>query len=127
MKQARVTRAVSLGLLALSTATSPFALAEDHFQSPGPVHLDSKGEKWARESLKKMSVEQKIGQMFMIWSLARFMNVANPEYIALRDTMHKYHIGGFGLTVGFEDGFLYKNEPLEAVMVINQLQKDSRS
>ena len=39
--------------------------------------------------------------------------------------MRKYHLGGFGLTVRFEDGLLYKNEPLEAAMVINQLQKDS--
>src|SRR5208337_494012 len=42
-----------------------------------------------------------------------------------RDTMRKYHLGGFGLTVRFEDGFLYKNEPLEAARVTNQLQKDS--
>src|ERR1019366_8090088 len=39
---------------------------EEPFQIPGPVHLDKKGEKWARESLKKMSLEQKIGQMFMV-------------------------------------------------------------
>ena len=70
-----------------------------NFRQPGPVHLDKKGEKWARESLKKMSLEQKIGQMFMIWARAQFMNVDSPEYIGLRDTMRKYHIGGFGLTV----------------------------
>ncbi|MFZ0913314.1 MAG: glycoside hydrolase family 3 N-terminal domain-containing protein [Candidatus Korobacteraceae bacterium] len=99
--------------------------AKDQFQTPAPVHLDKKGEKWARESLKKMSLEQKIGQMFMVRALAQFMNVNSPEYIALRDTMRKYHLGGFGLTVRFEDGFLYKNEPLEAATVINQLQKDS--
>ena len=101
------------------------AHANDNFQSPAPVHLDKKGEKWARESLKKMSLEQKIGQMFMIWAQARFLNVDSPEYIRLRDTMRKYHIGGFGLTVRYEDGLLYKNEPLEAAMVTNQLQKDS--
>ncbi len=84
-----------------------------------------KGEKWARESLKKMSLEQKIGQMFIIWARARFMNVNDPEYIGLRDTMRKYHIGGFGLTVNFDDGFLYKNEPLEAAMLVNRLQADS--
>ena len=125
MKQALATCSVSFGLLFLATFMPEFARAADHFQKPAPVHLDQKGEKWARESLKKMSLEQKIGQMFMIWSLARFMNVDSPEYIALRDTMRKYHIGGFGLTVRFEDGFLYKNEPLEAAMVTNQLQKDS--
>ena len=99
--------------------------AKEQFQTAAPVHLDKKGEKWARESLKKMSLEQKIGQMFMVRALAQFMNVNSPEYIALRDTMRKYHLGGFGLTVRFEDGLLYKNGPLEAATVINQLQKDS--
>ena len=95
------------------------------FQQPGPVHLDKAGEKWAQRSLKKMTLEQKIGQMFMIWSRAEFLNVNSPEHIHLRDTMRKYHLGGFGLTVEYEDGFLYKNEPLEAAMVTNQLQSDS--
>lgn len=95
------------------------------FQTPAPVHLDKAGEKWAQKSLKKMSLEQKVGQMFMIWSHAQFLNVGSAEYISLRDTMRKYHLGGFGVTVDYEDGFLYKNEPLEAAMVTNQLQKDS--
>jgi len=116
-------RAGLLTLLLLAMAA--FAHAKDELQTPGPVHLDKKGEKWARESLKKMSLEQKIGQMFMIWSQARFLNVDSPEYVRLRETMHKYHLGGFGLSVGFEDGLLYKNEPLEAATVTNQLQKDS--
>ena len=99
--------------------------AKEPFQTPAPVHLDKQGEKWARESLKKMSLEQKIGQMFMVRALAQFTNVNSPDYISLRDTMRKYHLGGFGLTVRFEDGFLYKNEPLEAATVTNQLQQDS--
>lgn len=104
---------------------SILADAKDNFQRPGPVHLDKQGEKWAREALKRMSLEQKIGQMFMVWSQARLMNVDSPEYIRLRDAMRKYHLGGFGMTVGFEDGFLYKNEPLEAALVANRLQKES--
>jgi beta-N-acetylhexosaminidase len=115
-----------LGLLVLLLlAMAAFAHGKDESQAPGPVHLDKKGEKWARESLKKMSLERKLGQMFMIWSQARFLNVDSPEYIRLRDAMHKYHLGGFGLTVRSEDGFLEKNPPLEAAMVTNQLQKDS--
>ena len=110
--------------LTLTLSTLSFA-KKDEFQRPGPVHLDKNGERWARESLKKMSLEEKIGQMFVIWSRAQFMNVNSQEYLNLRDTMHKYHIGAFGLTVRYEDGFLYKNEPLEAAMVINQLQQDS--
>ena len=95
------------------------------FQKPGPVDLDKAGEQWAQKSLKKMTLEQKVGQMFMIWSRAQFLNVRSEEYISLRNTMRKYHLGGFGLTVEYEDGFLYKNEPLEAAMMTNQLQSDS--
>ncbi|MGB8889822.1 MAG: glycoside hydrolase family 3 N-terminal domain-containing protein [Candidatus Korobacteraceae bacterium] len=120
-----MTRFSLLALFSLSLGVSGFAYAKQKFQQPAPVHLDRKGEKWARESLKKMSLEQKIGQMFIIWARARFMNVNDPEYIGLRDTMRKYHIGGFGLTVNFDDGFLYKNEPLEAAMLVNRLQADS--
>jgi beta-N-acetylhexosaminidase len=114
-------------LLAFVLILSPsaFSAGKPIFQSPGPVHLDKAGEKWAQKSLKKMSLEQKVGQMFMIWSHAQFLNIGSAEYIALRDTMRKYHLGGFGLTVEYEDGFLFKNEPLEAAMVTNQLQKDS--
>jgi beta-N-acetylhexosaminidase len=101
------------------------AAAKDQYQPVAPVHLDSAGEKWARQSLKKMSLEQKIGQMFMIWAFARFTNFDSPDYIALRDTMRQYHIGGFALTVSFDDGLLDKVPPLEAAALTNQLQRDS--
>ncbi len=118
-------RGILLAALLVALCISPMSYAEERFQTPEPVHLDKKGEKWARESLKKMSLEQKIGQMFMVRALAQFTNVDSPDYISLRDTMRKYHLGGFALTVSFEDGLLYKNEPLEAAMVTNQLQRDS--
>jgi beta-N-acetylhexosaminidase len=118
-------RRVSTVLLIAFAMLPGYAAEKPAFQTPGPVHLDKGGEKWAQKSLKKMSLEQKVGQMFMVWSHAQFLNVASPEYIALRDTMRKYHLGGFGLTVDYVDGLLYKNEPLEAAMVTNQLQKDS--
>ena len=118
-------RCLSLLALAFVLSLSSFSAAQSSFQSPGPVHLDKAGEKWAQKTLKKMSLEQKVGQMFMIWSRAQFLNVNNPEYLAWRDALRKYHLGGFGLTVDYEDGFLYKNEPLEAAMVTNQLQQDA--
>lgn len=101
------------------------AYAKDRFQQPAPIHLDKRGDKWARATLKKMSLEQKIGQMFMIWAFARFTNFDSPDYIGLRDTMRKYHIGGFALTVSLDDGLLDKTPPLEAAALTNQLQRDS--
>ncbi|ABF43564.1 glycoside hydrolase, family 3-like protein [Candidatus Koribacter versatilis Ellin345] len=114
-----------LALLLTLTTLFPSAFAKDRFQQPGPVHLDKDGEKWADKTLKSMSLEEKVGQMFMIWSKAQFVNVQSPDFLKLRDTMARYHLGGFGVTVNFEDGFLFKTEPYEAAMMINELQQGS--
>ncbi len=91
----------------------------------GPIHLDHDGEKWAAKTLRKMSLEQKIGQMLMPWARVQFMNVNSPEYALLRDNMRKYHLGGFGITVATEAGMLMKNQPYEVAVLTNRLQHDS--
>lgn len=97
----------------------------NNYLKPGPIKLDHDGEKWAEKTLKKMSLEQKVGQMFMIWARVSFLNLNAPEYVNLRDTMRKYHVGGFGVTVNVQNGILQKSEPYEAAMLLNQLQRDS--
>ena len=101
------------------------ALAKTKYQ-PLPVHLDRDGEKWAQKTLRKMSVEEKVGQLFMIWTRAQFFNANSPDYAQLRDTMNKYHVGSFAMTVRYEPPFLYRSEPLEAAQLLNRLQSDSK-
>ena len=113
---------IPLALLCVLTS----AFAKDKFQRPGPIHLDRDGEKWAEKTLRKMSTEEKIGQLFMIWVRAQFVNVNNPDYLKLRDTITKYHIGSLAMTVPYEPPFLYRNQPYEAASLLNRLQKDSK-
>jgi beta-N-acetylhexosaminidase len=109
-------------LLALS---SP-AVAGD-FQHVGPVHLDHDGEKWAQKTLKKMSLEEKIGQMFMIrLAMPQFVNLKNPEYLNWLDQIQRYRLGSVLLTVPAEGPSLSKSEPYEAAMLVNQLQRASK-
>ena len=91
-----------------------------------PVHLDRKGDRWAVATLRKMSLEEKIGQMIMPWARIQFMNVESPEYLELREEMRKYHVGGFGVTVFTDGPSLLKSEPLEAAALTNNLQRDSK-
>jgi beta-N-acetylhexosaminidase len=114
----------TLFFITLALLLSP-AFAKTKYQ-PLPVHLDRDGEKWAERTLRKMSVEEKIGQLFMIWTRAQFVNVNGPEYAQLRDTMNKYHVGSFAMTVRYEPPFLYRNEPFEAAELLNRLQTDSK-
>ena len=113
------------GLLVFLLLTVSFAFSKDKVQPTGPIHLDKDGEKWAQKTLKKMTLEQKVGQMFMIWARAEFLNVNSPDYLKMVDSMHKYHVGGFGLTVATDGPFLLKNQPYEAAMLTNALQRES--
>jgi beta-N-acetylhexosaminidase len=97
----------------------------ENFMKPGPIKLNRDGEKWAEKTLKKMSLEQKVGQLFMVWARVSFLNLNAPEYVNLHDTMRKYHVGGFGVTVNVQNGMLVKSEPFESAMLLNQLQRDS--
>ena len=114
---------VSLVVLALMTCS---AFGKEKYQQPGPIHLDREGEKWAEKTLQKLSLEEKVGQLFMIWVRAEFLNVNSPEYLDLRDNMRKYHIGSFAMTVRWDPPFLYRNQPYEAAELLNRLQQDSK-
>ena len=75
------------------------------FEAFGPVRLDRDGEKWAQKTLKHLSLEEKIGQMLVVWSRAEFLNVNSSQYQRLREMMRKYHLGAFGLTVPVDGPF----------------------
>jgi beta-N-acetylhexosaminidase len=106
----------------------PFANAfpRDKYQPPGPIHLDRNAVKWAEKTLHRLSLEEKVGQVFMIWVRAQYLNVDSPEYVQLRDIMSKYHIGSFAMTVPYDPPFLYRTQPYEAAELLNRLQQDSK-
>jgi beta-N-acetylhexosaminidase len=104
----------------------PAASAREEYQHPGPIHLSHDGEKWAEKTLHKLTLEEKIGQVFMIWCRASFLNVENPEYLQLRENMQKYHVGSFAMTVHVDGPYLLRSEPYEAAELLNHLQSDSK-
>jgi beta-N-acetylhexosaminidase len=116
-----------LGLvLVFASALVCSCLATEKYQQPGPVHLDRAGEKWAEQTLHKLSTEEKVGQLFVVWVRAKFLNVDSPEYLQLRDSIHKYHLGGLTMTVPWDPPFLYRSQPYEAAELLNRLQQDSK-
>ena len=86
---------------------------------------DPTGARWAQRTLSHMTLEEKVGQLFMVWAKVDFWNLNGPEYLRLRDAMHKYHLGSWGITAPTESGLLVRPSPLETAAVINQLQRDS--
>jgi beta-N-acetylhexosaminidase len=115
-----------LGIFLLLLVVPTISASAKTKYQPLPMHLDRDGEKWAEKTLHKMSTEEKVGQLFMIWTRAEFLNVNSPAYLQLRDEMNKYHVGSFAMTVRYEPPFLFKNEPYEAADLLNRLQSDSK-
>src|ERR1700722_11157094 len=113
-------------LIAFSLAISSSVFAKEKYQRTGPIHLTHNGEKWAEKTLHKLTLEEKVGQVFMIWCRASFLNVENPEYRQLRDAMDKYHVGSFAMTVHVDGPFLLRSEPYEAAELLNRLQSESK-
>ena len=73
-----------------------------------------------------MSVEEKVGQLFMIWAKVQFLNNADSIWIQLQDNLQKYHLGSFGVTVPVDGPVLLKSQPYEAAELLNELQRASK-
>ena len=117
-------------VLLVCTLCAVTAFAKDktkeRLQRPGPIHLDSSGRKWADKTLRRMSPEEKVGQLFMIWVRVQFMNEADPGWVQLRDNVRKYHIGSLAMSVPAEGPVLFKSQPYVAAELLNRLQKTAK-
>jgi beta-N-acetylhexosaminidase len=120
----RMSRILAVALM-ISGLILP-AYAKEKYSPPGPIHLTRDGERWAERTLRRMTTQEKIGQVFMVWCRASFLNVENPEYLQWRDEMEKYHVGSFAMTVHVDGPFLIRSEPYEAAELLNRLQRDSK-
>ena len=111
-------RVIKLAIFIL-TLTS-FALSADKYQKAGPVKLTHDGQRWAEKTLKKMSLEEKIGQMLQVRYYMDFENFESDSYKEIRDQIRKYHIGSVILTVRVDGVLLLKDLPLEAAAKIGR-------
>jgi len=113
-------------LILLLAFATPGGFGREKYSLAQPIQLDRDGQKWAERTLHKLSLEEKVGQLFMIWVRAEFLNVNSPQYLDLRERMQRYHLGSFAMTVRWEPPFLYRNQPYEAAVLLNRLQQDAK-
>jgi beta-N-acetylhexosaminidase len=119
-------RILSAIFFVLTLALPAFAKEKDKPAQLAPIRLTRERQKWAERTLRRLTLEEKIGQVFMIWCRASFLNVESPEYLQLRESMQKYHVGSFAMTVHVDGPLLLRSEPYEAAELLNRLQRDSK-
>jgi beta-N-acetylhexosaminidase len=119
-------RLLPIALLLAATLCLARDKSKERFQHPGPIHLDKAGHRWADKTLRKMSLEDKVGQLFAIWVRVQFLNDADPVFVQLRDNLRKYRIGSVVMTVPVDGPVLLKSQPYVAADLLNRLQRLSK-
>ncbi|HYT65859.1 MAG TPA: glycoside hydrolase family 3 N-terminal domain-containing protein, partial [Vicinamibacterales bacterium] len=97
-----------------------------------PRKLDPEGEKWVAATLKKMTLDDKVGQLLVSSFGSEYMSTDSREYDALVKSIHDHRIGGFHVFGGAEPapdvlldpnyGTVTLGQPLAAASLLNRLQ-----
>src|SRR5262245_51789410 len=96
-------------LAALPVAPQESAKVKPYKREPSAEALN-----WANEQLKRMSLEEKIGQLLSVGINATFLNQDSDAYRALKHQVQDNHIGGI---------ILFRGPVYESVILVNRLQQ----
>jgi beta-N-acetylhexosaminidase len=99
---------------------------------PDPLAVDKAGERWVQATIKKMTLDQKVGQLIVSSFESTFVPTDSDAYDALVRIIHEAHVGGFHVFGGSERapsvllnptyGTVTLGQPLEAASLLNRLQ-----
>ncbi len=66
--------------------------------------IDKNGEKWVEQTLKSLTLREKIGQMVIVGMSGEFTNTTSEKFTVLRRHIEENKLGGFIISRG-EDQF----------------------
>jgi beta-N-acetylhexosaminidase len=84
---------------------------------PFPRHPSRDALKWADKELKRMSLEQKVGQLISVGVNATFLNQDSDAFLELKKQVEENHIGGI---------ILFRGPVYESVVLMNRMQQLAR-
>ena len=85
--------------------------------NPYPRNTSQAALRWADAELKKMSLEEKAGQLISVGVNARFLNQESDEFRELRRQVEQNHVGGI---------ILFRGPVYESVHLVNRMQAFAR-
>ncbi|MDX6692511.1 MAG: beta-N-acetylhexosaminidase [Blastocatellia bacterium] len=120
-RQSRLALTLLLACALLSTATVPAHVAASPrlrvSASEFPRRPSRDALKWADAELRKMSLDEKIGQLISVGINATFLNQESDAFRALRRQVEVNHVGGI---------ILFRSPVYESVVLMNRMQQLSR-
>jgi beta-N-acetylhexosaminidase len=109
---------VLLGLSVLPAATQAIAMSRPLVKTGGYKREPSgKALKWANDALRRMSLEEKVGQLISVGVNATFLNQDSDAYRALKHHVEDNKVGGI---------ILFRGPVYESVILVNRMQQLAR-
>ena len=103
-----------IGPMGMGRVTRPDAASVSIFTKPYSRHPSSEAQKWADKQLRKMSLDEKIGQLFAVGLNATYLNQDSEAFKELRHQVVDNHVGGI---------VLFRGPVYESVMLVNRMQQ----
>jgi beta-N-acetylhexosaminidase len=101
-------------------------------ESRGRLKLDAEGERWVASTLKRMTVDEKVGQLLVSSFGSDYVSTDSKEFDALVRTVQDSHVGGFHVFGGSDPapdvlldahyGSVTLGQPFAALSILNRLQ-----
>jgi len=83
----------------------------------GNVKAHGQQNRWVDSTLTSMTLEEKVGQLFVADLVAVYSNRESPNFRLALEWVHKYHVGGFVLAGGIAT---------DIALMVNALQRESK-
>ena len=114
---------LALFLMATTGRTQKSPRAPD---APKPAELSSEGERWVSQTLKSMSLDEKIGQLFAVWAYGSFLSTESQDYKDLLSDVEEKHIGTFAIQTQGSPTGIVRSQVYPTAVLINTLQRHAK-
>jgi beta-N-acetylhexosaminidase len=113
-------------LFAVFALLASVAEPRDRSKEAPARHVERADDSWTEKTLKNLSLEEKVGQLFMIRMRVELMHETSPSYLELRNSIRKYHIGSLAMSAPPQGRARDIRRRQEVVTLLNHLQQESK-
>ncbi len=83
-------------------------------------------ERWVRQTLKGMTLDEKLGQLLVVYYFGGLTSTESPEYQTLVRDVEKQHVGGFILQTHSTPTGLERSQAYPTAALANELQRRAK-
>jgi beta-glucosidase-like glycosyl hydrolase/CubicO group peptidase (beta-lactamase class C family) len=94
--------------------------------APTAAKLSPENERWVAQTLKSMSLDEKIGQLFAVWTYGSFLSTESQDYKDLLRDVEEKHIGTFAIQTQASPLGIARSQVYPTAVVVNTLQSHAK-